>query len=243
MPTEPTVTVVSAPPVTPPAQMSVQDALYAPAAEAPVTPPVEAPVTPPVEAPVAPPVPPPTEPVVEPPVEPTPEEAALAVVPTEASAYTFTPPEGFTVDETAMGKFRDLALSKSMSQGEFNTALSLFTESLSQQAAAAQAAQLQTFQDTQTDWLRQINELPELQGQRREGTENSIGKLLDEYGTPEVREIMNVAGVGNNPALVKMFIKLAAALGEGAPPPQGKPPAAVKQVQSLVDVFYPSKES
>lgn len=225
----------------PPAEMSFQDALYTPDAAKPIDPASGEPKQEDAPAPEskAEDAPKP-EGEAKPEGEEAPEGEApdpTTLVPATADEYTFTPPDGFKSDDAALKSFRDLAHSKGMTQSEFTSAMDLFTGQLKAQVEATQSAQLATYQDTQTKWLTEVQAMPEFQGERRERSEQMIGKLLDEYGTPEVREIFAVTGAGNNPAMVKMMYKLASALNEGKPQSQGKPAPKANVITDLADVF------
>jgi DNA-directed RNA polymerase subunit F len=88
-------------------------------------------------------------------------------------------------------------------------------------------------------WADQVKKDPEIGGAKLETTVGTIGKALDEFGAPGVREALRVTRAGNHPAIVKTIFNMAQALSEGTHV-QGKPSAPPK---SLSELFYPSKEA
>lgn len=139
-------------------------------------------------------------------------EDVLAPTP---ESYDFKLPEGFTEDADLVTEARKVFAEAGVPVAKAQALVDLFASTQTKAAAAAEAA----FNAQQTEWQAQLNALPELQGQTREKTMTSLGRLWDTYGTPEAKEVMNHPALGNNPALVKMFVSLAQALDEGTPAP------------------------
>lgn len=136
-----------------------------------------------------------------------------------APEYTFTLPEGFTqdagLDADAKRVFAEAGVPADKAQG----LIDLFAKAVKTSSDTATAA----YNTQQQAWLTEINAMPEFTGPTRETSLASIGRLLDEYGTPEAKTALNMHGIGNNPALAKMMVKIAAALTEGSPVPGGRP--------------------
>lgn len=57
--------------------------------------------------------------------------------------------------------------------------------------------------------------------ERREQTTTMIGRLMDEFSSPEDRRIFDETGLGNHPAFVRLVLNLTNALMEGEPTPAG----------------------
>lgn len=133
-------------------------------------------------------------------------------------------PEGFVLDDalmtTAKASFAELGIKPDLAP----KLLDLYATVT--KAVNAQATQ--EFATQQTAWTTEINTMPEFQGEARATSLQAIGKVFDEYGTPEARAALDAFGTGNNPALVKMFLRMANALSEGTPTTQGRPAATGK---------------
>lgn len=104
--------------------------------------------------------------------------------------------------------------------------------------ALAQAAEAQTkaWTTLQDEWQGKVKADPEIGGAKLQDTLASVGKLVTEYGTDELREALDVTGAGNHPAVVKFFAKMASRLTEGSAVP-GNPAG---QGQSLAEKMYPT---
>lgn len=134
-----------------------------------------------------------------------------------AESYTITLPEGVVLDDTLMGEFKSLAATAKLDPASAQPLMDLYVKAMNQ--AQAQVAQ------EQGAWLAASNALPEFQGEMRKTSLATIGRAFDEYGTAEVQQVFAASGVGNHPAVVSMFLKMARALGEGAPVLAGTPAA------------------
>jgi Ca2+-binding RTX toxin-like protein len=136
-----------------------------------------------------------------------------------ADSYTFTLPEGFTEDAALTTDARAVMLEAGVKPEKAQALIDLFGKAVKASTDRATAAH-QTEQQT---WLTEIGKMPEFQGPTRETSLQAIGRLFDEYGTPEAKAALDRNGTGNNPALVKMMHKIATVLTEGAPAPGGRP--------------------
>lgn len=235
--TEPTVAGAAAAPVieapaSPAAPQTLGDSLYPAPAEPPADP--ATPADPAVELPAgeAPPEPDAAKP---------PESEAPVVL--AAADYKFTFPENISVDDAVMTDFREAAAEAKLPNESAQKLLDMHVKGVEQTVAKLQEAQVQQFRDTQADWTRQIDAMPEFQGAERERSLAVIGRVLDEFGSPEVREIFNLTGSGNNPHVVKMILSLANALVEGEPTSVGNPPTGAKQGRTFGQIFYPEPSS
>lgn len=136
-----------------------------------------------------------------------------------AASYDFKLPEGFIGDDALSAKAKDTFAAAGVPADKAQGLVDLFGEAVKASANAQVAAH--TAQ--QTTWVTEINSMPEFTGPTREKSLASIGKLFDEFGTPEAKAALNSYGVGNNPALVKMMLKIASTVSEGEMTGQGRP--------------------
>ena len=149
----------------------------------------------------------------------------------EAPAYgEFKLPDGATVDgeslEHATALFKEAGLPQEQAQKFIDLALSR------EQAAATRG--VQAFVDLQTKWVSEIKADPEIGGTRFEASMASAGRAIDRLGVPGLKEALNLTGAGNNPAIVKAFVRLGQmvsedrfAPGKDAPPAAARTPAEV----------------
>lgn len=140
------------------------------------------------------------------------ETTAEEFVPITSEDITF--PEGVEVDEA----FRDEALAvfnnRELSPKEQMQAL------VDLQLKAAQSASetiSKTWEDTQTQWRDEVKADKEIGGDKLPEVLGRVGRLIDEYGTVEVKQAFDLTGAGNNVHVIRMLDKVAQKLTEGGP--------------------------
>lgn len=90
------------------------------------------------------------------------------------------------------------------------------------QTTDAQNAPYKAYQDMTANWRSQTEAHPDLAGKLGPGKEvnTTISRALDSLGDPalsrEFREVMDLTGVGNHPAFVRAFFRLAQRVTEGS---------------------------
>ena len=129
----------------------------------------------------------------------------------------FTAPEGVKLDPAAIAKalpvFKELGLSQDAAQ----KLIDLNREAMSE----ALAAPYKAYQDTVAGWLKESQDHPDLRGKLGAGQEVNvrIGKLLDSVPDAKLasdfREAMDITGVGNHPAFIRLMDHFAKQLTEG----------------------------
>lgn len=165
---------------------------------------------------------------------------------TVPETYQFTAPEGYELSadliEKATPIFKELGLTQDQAQ-------KLVSFQAEQQLATANAPQ-QAYETMRADWRKDVLADTSLaaDGKVKPEVLSAIAKGIDSLGTDvakSFREIMDISGVGDNPAFVKAmyaFGKLASegshVTGKGPAPtgqtaPDAKPP-------SIANAMYPN---
>lgn len=154
--------------------------------------------------------------------------------------YDITLPEGFQVDDTAMGEFTEFAKTNKLSNEAAQAAFNLFHKQVTAQAESFAAEQATAWKTTLDGWKTELGQDPSFAGEKAKAAQQAIGKALDVYGTPETRQAFDLTGAGWNPAIVKFVHSMAKALDEGGIIPGGGPS---KGPRTLGETFYPAKET
>lgn len=122
------------------------------------------------------------------------------------------------------------------------------------QTTNAQNAPYEAYQEMTKKWSDDTMAHPDLAGKVGPGKEvnTTIAKALDSLGDPgltrEFREAMDLTGVGNHPAFVRTFFKLAQRVTEGShvagrgPSPAGQSAPGVGQ-RSAAQTLWPNLPS
>lgn len=154
-----------------------------------------------------------------------------------ADSYTLALPEGFVADDALLGDAKSLFASLNIPATAAQPLVDFYAKAATDAAAANAAA----FTEQQTAWVSEINAMPEFQGEARATSLQAIGKVLDEYGSPEAKAALDAYGMGNNPALVRLFRGIATALSEGTIVPASRPAAARQGPRSVGEMLYPTQ--
>ncbi len=145
--------------------------------------------------------------------------------PARPSYTDFKLPDGVTVDpeqlKTASELFADSGLSQQQAQKFIDLAASR------EQAAATKG--VQAFVELQNKWVSEIKADPDIGGDKLQASLASAARAIDRLGVPGLKEALDLPGAGNNPAVVKAFVRLGQMVSEDRfAPGNGAPPAAPK---------------
>lgn len=147
--------------------------------------------------------------------------------PPEAKApekYEFKLPEGIEAAPEAVSKFEEVARTHNLSQEAAQGLMDMHFEQLKTQAETLATAQTQAWTTTIDTWKGEMAKT--YQGEALTKAQTDIGRALDEYGSPEVRQAFDLTGAGWNPAIFSFVHKMAQALSEGTIQPGGGAPTA-----------------
>lgn len=160
-------------------------------------------------------------------------------------------PEGVEIDQAKLGEFNnDLAQFAVEAKVDAKLLQGLGQKLLDRHLANAQAVAQQiadaydkVWKDQTKSWYEQFTKDPEIGGERQEKTTAAAREFIRKHGgtaeqQAEIRTLMQRTGIGNHPAVIRLFAKATANLSEGKPVPAGKPPG---QPQSRKNKFYGSK--
>jgi len=174
-------------------------------------------------------------------VEETPEAKAAreaeeaTKVANDTKANPFKPEEikfssdDIKVDPAAAGQFVEL-VNKFGIPRDAVAGLVALQEQTMKAASEAGSAQWNELQET---WRAEVSKDAEIGGEKLQPTLGSISKLLDKYGSPEVRAAFDLTGAGNNPQVIKFLAKVAKDLGEPGPI-SGQPAAPPRDPASIL---------
>jgi hypothetical protein len=177
-------------------------------------------------------------------------EAPAAEAPApEAVVYTdFKLPEGTVLDEPSMKAATDLFRESGLSQETAQKFIDLATsreKALSDSARAAASAGLKAFTDLQTKWVSEIKADPEVGGARLEASMALAARAIDRLGVPGLREALDLTGAGNNPAVVKAFVRLGQMVSEDrfAPARDAAPAAPLAPARAIYGADGPRQST
>lgn len=133
--------------------------------------------------------------------------------------YTdFTLPEGYTIEPKEMDSFKEFAKTQNLSQEQAQKVLEFGGEKIKAQLEAP----YKFWNEMQTKWQAEVKADPEIGGTNYDDSIKAAAEVFKPGGllvkTPEeersLREAFNITGAGNNPAIVRIFVRLGRALQE-----------------------------
>lgn len=153
--------------------------------------------------------------------------------PVEYAAFKF--PEGAQVDETRLNDFKAFAKSNNLNQEQAQA----FIDRQLADNTQAEGARVERFKAQRSEWKGTLKADKEWGGDKLPQTEALARKGIAEYGTPELKDLLNRTGFGDFPGLVIAFAKIGKTLSEDAIRTGSAAKAATK---SAASALYPTQK-
>lgn len=193
------------------------------------TPPAPAPSDPPTGDPAAPPA---GDPPKDPPADPKAPAADPALDtkanPFKAEEIKFSSPD-VTVNPEVAGEFTAIINELGIPRDGVARLIALQEKTMT----AASEMGSRAWAEMQDKWAGEVQNDPDIGGQKWPEVQGKIGQLLDTYGNAELRQAFDLTGAGNNPHVVRFMSKVATVLSEGGfvsgnpNPSEGRSPAEI----------------
>lgn len=198
-------------------------------------------------------------PVVEPVQEPikTAETAEIKETKTEGQSEetapppvyeAFTLPEGVTLDEGRVKQFTDVLsdfelknkVDHKLVQELGQKAVDIYLNEVKQAIEDVTKFYQTSWEKQKNDWKTAFEKDPEIGGNRQDSTIQSALSFIRTHGgtaeqIAEFRQVMDTSGLGNHPALIRLFANAGRAFSEGTPLAATKPAI---QPKSKVATLY-----
>ncbi|MGL3999845.1 peptidase [Pantoea eucalypti] len=145
-------------------------------------------------------------------------------------AYEFKAPEGGELDKEAVSQFEPIARELNLSQEQAQKLVDLYGSKVMPQLMKQQA---DTWQKQVADWGTAAKDDAEIGGDKFDGNLTRAKQAMDKFATPQLREFLETTGMGNHPELIRVFVKVGAAMSE-----DGLVTSNEKGQRSAADVLY-----
>lgn len=145
-------------------------------------------------------------------------------------AYEFKAPEGAELDKDAVAQFEPIARELNLSQEQAQKLVDLYGSKVMPQLMKQQA---DTWQKQVADWGTAAKDDAEIGGDKFDGNLTRAKQAMDKFATPQLREFLETTGMGNHPELIRVFVKVGAAMSE-----DGLVTSNEKGQRSAADVLY-----
>ena len=136
-------------------------------------------------------------------------EGEATGAPEQYEAFTF--PEGYEVNEEALGEFATFAKERNMPQETAQEILDYYTKNVEQ----LQASQAEAWEQTRNEWVDSAKKDEEFGGQQFQENMKHVATAMKQFGSPELRDLLNESGLGDNPELIRFFYRVGKLAGEG----------------------------
>jgi hypothetical protein len=174
--------------------------------------------------------------------------AAQAAKPAGApEAYAdFKMPEGVEVDTVALTAFAPVLKGLNLSQEQAQGLVDVYAAQTQRQATdfakqlenpefATQQAGLM-LQSHRDAWATAVKADKDIGGANFDSNVQTAQRAIARFGTPELQSLLNTTGLGNHPALVKLFVAVGKQIREDVP----QYDSVAGGRKSNAEVFYPS---
>ncbi|MFW0699029.1 peptidase [Pantoea sp. R13S299] len=145
-------------------------------------------------------------------------------------AYEFKAPEGGELDKEAVSQFEPIARELNLSQEQAQKLVDLYGSKVMPQLMKQQA---DTWQKQIADWGTAAKDDAEIGGDKFDGNLTRAKQAMDKFATPQLREFLETTGMGNHPELIRVFVKVGAAMSEDSLVTSNE-----KGQRSAADVLY-----
>lgn len=124
--------------------------------------------------------------------------------------YEFNAAEGVELDTEALKDFEPVARELNLTNEQAQKLVDAYPKIL----AGVQQRQADAWQKQTEGWAEAVKADKEIGGDKLESNLSAAQRALDQFGNPELKEYLNVTGMGNHPELVKAFVKIGKAMSE-----------------------------
>jgi len=121
--------------------------------------------------------------------------------------YEFKAPEGREYDAEVIKNFSEVAKDLNLTQ---DAAQKL----LDKMAPIVEQRQIQQIEQVRTQWADQARNDKEFGGEKLSENLSIAKKALDQFGTPELRTLLNESGLGNHPDVIRFMFRAGKAISE-----------------------------
>lgn len=125
--------------------------------------------------------------------------------------YEFSAPEGTELDKAAVEQFEPIARELNLSQEQAQKLVDLYGSKVMPQLMKQQA---ESWQKQVADWGTAAKEDKEIGGDKFGANLEKAKQAMGTFATPELREFLESSGMGNHPEMIRLMVKVGAAMSE-----------------------------
>lgn len=151
-------------------------------------------------------------------------------------SYEFNMPEGWELDAPLVEAVSPVLKKYGVTQEDAQSLADALTNSRQAGADALAEAQAAHFNQQLEDWAEELRTDNEIGGERFGENAKVARDAIEKFGSPELTQLLNETGYGNNPALFKFALNVGRFLSEDQP---GRGNAAQGEVPQELRMYNP----
>ena len=140
------------------------------------------------------------------------------------------------VDKALLGQFQNWAHENKIPLDKAVSLAKDYEKSVNDKLKSVPELQAQAMEKQKNDWLAELKADKEFGGANWDKNMSHINAAMKQYGTPELRELLDSSGMGNHPLVVKLMAQVGKDLAE---PDFVRGDKAGKE-KSAAEVLYPT---
>jgi hypothetical protein len=152
----------------------------------------------------------------------------------------FTVPEGFELDQEVGAKFSEMARGLNLTQEQAQGLVGLQNELMQKYEDQRQESLTQALEAQRNRWADEIRNDPEVGGAQFDSTVQTAMKAMQAFGSDDLRQLLNESGIGNHPAVVKLFHKIGKGMSEDTMVQPGTQSSTERPEPRAADVLFPN---
>ncbi len=132
--------------------------------------------------------------------------APEATKPEVPESYDLAMPEGVQLDKAAADEFTTIAKELKLDQAA--------AQKLADVGAKMAQRQAENHAKLVESWVEQVKTDKDVGGDKLDENLGVARKALETFGSPELRDVLNMTGFGNHPEVIRAFYKIGKAISE-----------------------------
>jgi hypothetical protein len=163
------------------------------------------------------------------------KQDTLAQVQQQQNAFSLKAPEGYDLDAEVLTQYTKTAKDLGLAPENAQKLIDQLTPMIQDRTYARMA-------ETRNQWQELAKNDKEFGGEKLDANLSVARKALDTFGTPELRQLLNETGLGNNPELIRAFYRAGLAISEDRYVGGNKATAksGPRDFNSLASALYPN---
>jgi hypothetical protein len=149
--------------------------------------------------------------------------------------YEFQRAEQLAVKEHVLEEFQNVAKDMGLSQSKAQALIDLANKN----AVAQQQAQQEAWNKQRETWVNELKSDQDFGGQKFDETISRAQRALTNFGSDNLKQLLNDSGLGDNPELVRLLAKVDRATSEKEPVEGG--PVVEDSFKSAASILYPDQ--